>query len=380
MPIERQPRKHTAHEKSPSVSKTEAAPKATAVWKNAESAAARIASLEAALNLAQSQRRELEIELRAKEKLLQHSALQHREEIQRLGFSFDAVRELVAERAQVQAEHPAGSSGDWLFPPSQQDSRVRTVPKEQIASARAAMQARNWKMAADGYLGLITADPTRAAFWVQYGHALKESGDRISARRAYFKALALRPEAPDVAIHLGHLLASDGDAEFALEIFLGGFATTPDDVSLRNLLEESGMDLAALPRSPYSPPARLKGWRKWLYNKQTMLARRTYQAGRWRLAHLQFAHIAGQHPWSLAVKLPMGHALVQMGDLRRAEKVYRECTLIQPLNSQAWFSLARTLSLQGNKDAARSLFMKAYKLDPENVLALHALDELGGTV
>jgi glycosyltransferase involved in cell wall biosynthesis len=48
--------------------------------------------------------------------------------------------------------------------------------------------------------------PERADIWVQYGHALKESGHRDEAERAYHRALAIDSRQADTHLQLGHLL------------------------------------------------------------------------------------------------------------------------------------------------------------------------------
>lgn len=77
---------------------------------------------------------------------------------------------------------------------------------EAQAHADAARDRRDWATAARHYRRSLDLDPTRAAIWVQYGHALKESGRRAEAETAYRQAVTLAPDDADAALQLGHAL------------------------------------------------------------------------------------------------------------------------------------------------------------------------------
>ena len=95
-----------------------------------------------------------------------------------------------------------------LRPPSAQDLQTR---------ADAARDRRDWTAAARDYARSLEQDPDRSAIWVQYGHALKESGRRDEAEQAYRRAVALAPDDADAAFQLGNLLVVTGQPEKALE-------------------------------------------------------------------------------------------------------------------------------------------------------------------
>jgi Flp pilus assembly protein TadD len=79
-----------------------------------------------------------------------------------------------------------------------------------LERASDAMRARDWPEAALLYAEGLATHPNDAAAWVQYGHALKEAGDRRQAEEAYRRALALDPGLPDTHLQLGHLLKLQG--------------------------------------------------------------------------------------------------------------------------------------------------------------------------
>src|SRR4051812_37293693 len=56
---------------------------------------------------------------------------------------------------------------------------------ELLSAADAARDARRWSDAAKGYRAVLECDPKSAPIWVQYGHMLKEAGQRDQARVAY---------------------------------------------------------------------------------------------------------------------------------------------------------------------------------------------------
>lgn len=66
--------------------------------------------------------------------------------------------------------------------------------------------ARQWPEAAAAYATHLKLKPEDIDIWVQYGHALKESGKIQEAEAAYRKAEAARPEDADIHIQLGHVL------------------------------------------------------------------------------------------------------------------------------------------------------------------------------
>jgi tetratricopeptide (TPR) repeat protein len=69
---------------------------------------------------------------------------------------------------------------------------------------------REWVSAARYYRKALDQQPDNPPIWVQYGHALKESGDLAEAENAYRKSLELDPDAADTHLQLGHALKLQG--------------------------------------------------------------------------------------------------------------------------------------------------------------------------
>src|SRR5262249_25750620 len=114
-----------------------------------------------------------------------------------------------------------------------------------VPSADRARDARQWELATQLYREALDRDPRDPPIWVQYGHALKESGelrdvDKLAqAERAYRKALSLGRSAADTYLQLGQILKLQRKTEEAQAAYLRAFALDPS--------------------SPY-PPAELSGF------------------------------------------------------------------------------------------------------------------------
>ena len=74
-----------------------------------------------------------------------------------------------------------------------------------LSEADRARDARNWSEAAELYAGYLKLRRFDASIWVQYGHALKESGKLDEAENAYEQSLILSPKVVDTHLQLGLL-------------------------------------------------------------------------------------------------------------------------------------------------------------------------------
>lgn len=145
-----------------------------------------------------------------------------------------------------------------------------------------ARDERQWELAAQLYRKALGRNPRNMGIWVQYGHALKESGqlrdpDRLAqAELAYRKALSLEPRAADTHLQLGHVLKLQDKIEEAQAAYLRALALEPamshpvqelgklgwseaQQAELRRLVlaDADSEDGAAAVRSPQSASAEL---------------------------------------------------------------------------------------------------------------------------
>jgi glycosyltransferase involved in cell wall biosynthesis len=102
-----------------------------------------------------------------------------------------------------------------------------------IDFADRARDAREWERAAQLYRKALERNRRNPPIWVQYGHALKESGERrdpdklAQAETAYRRALSLDPGAADPHLQLGHVLKLQGKTSEAEAAYLRAFALDP---------------------------------------------------------------------------------------------------------------------------------------------------------
>jgi GT2 family glycosyltransferase len=113
--------------------------------------------------------------------------------------------------------------------------------ERQITLADSARDARRWELAARLYQKALDRNPRNSPIWVQYGHALKESGelrdpDKLAqAEAAYRRALSIDPSVADTHLQLGHIQKLQGKTEEAKAAYLRALAL---DVSMPYPLEE----------------------------------------------------------------------------------------------------------------------------------------------
>ncbi|MBP2276209.1 MULTISPECIES: glycosyltransferase family 4 protein [Sphingomonas] len=112
---------------------------------------------------------------------------------------------------------------------------TRSPARRAVAAADALRDARNWAGAADAYEKALDLDPNRAAIWVQYGHALKESGKVEEAEAAYRRAISIDDQNADSHVQLGHALKISGRLAEAARAYMAAFELDP---SLSEALRE----------------------------------------------------------------------------------------------------------------------------------------------
>src|SRR5271165_1485058 len=110
-----------------------------------------------------------------------------------------------------------------------------------LALADRARDGRQWELAAQLYRKALDRNRRNPPIWVQYGHALKESGELkdpgklAQAELAYRRALSLDPGGADAYLQLGHVLKLQGKTEEAQAAYLRAFAL---DAAITDPLEE----------------------------------------------------------------------------------------------------------------------------------------------
>lgn len=102
-----------------------------------------------------------------------------------------------------------------------------------LGMADRSRDARQWTEAAAFYGAYLKLRPNHPAIWVQYGHALKESGHLTEGEAAYRQALALRPDVADTYLQLGHVLKVSGRLDEAEEAYSQALRLDPGNPQTR---------------------------------------------------------------------------------------------------------------------------------------------------
>lgn len=99
------------------------------------------------------------------------------------------------------------------------DASLPENTQQVLAAADQARDERRWAEAADLYGKYLASRPADSAIWVQFGHALKESGNFGEAEKAYLHSLELAPRVADTHLQLGHLYKKSSNFSKAIEAY-----------------------------------------------------------------------------------------------------------------------------------------------------------------
>ena len=108
-----------------------------------------------------------------------------------------------------------------------------------ISRGDRARDSRDWVSAAQYYQKALDQKPNNPPIWVQYGHALKESGNLAEAEKAYRKSLEFGAEVADTHLQLGHVLKIQGRKIEASAAYLRALVLDPG-------LEHASLELKGL--------------------------------------------------------------------------------------------------------------------------------------
>ena len=124
--------------------------------------------------------------------------------------------------------------------------RIRKGGKSPISLADRARDRRDWALARRYYHEALRRNPDDPTIWVQYGHALKESGNVFEAEDAYRKSLTLDPRVADTHLQLGHALKIQGKKNDAAASYFRALALDPSSHDASSELLALGWTLAGL--------------------------------------------------------------------------------------------------------------------------------------
>lgn len=118
---------------------------------------------------------------------------------------------------------------------------------------------RRWGKAASAYQWALKLDPSLTGIWVQYGHALKEQGDRDGAEESYQRAISLGLDDADIHLQMGHLLKMSGRRRDAIAAYARALARNPHHADVVIELQRLGWrreDFRSALASAAEPPTK----------------------------------------------------------------------------------------------------------------------------
>ncbi|HTV34655.1 MAG TPA: tetratricopeptide repeat protein [Methylocella sp.] len=121
-----------------------------------------------------------------------------------------------------------------------------------IGAADAARAACAWPEAARLYREVLDMDGSLAPIWVQYGHALKESGNLSKAEAAYRKSIEITPQEADTHLQLGHALKLQGRTNEAAEAYEECLRRDPKSEHARLELLNLKLVVSVVSEHPYA--------------------------------------------------------------------------------------------------------------------------------
>ena len=122
----------------------------------------------------------------------------------------------------------------------------RATTANPIDLGNRARDSLQWGLAAEHYRAALVANPENGPIWVQYGHALKETGQHAWAEAAYRRAIIEAPAAADPHLQLGILLRLQGRKTEAEAAFLQALMIDPGLTPSAGELSEFGWTMERL--------------------------------------------------------------------------------------------------------------------------------------
>jgi len=245
-----------------------------------------------------------------------------------------------------------------------------------IARADCAREAGEWQLAAGLYRAALERAPNRPPIWIQYGHALKESGSPADAENAYRTAIAYQPADAEAHLHLGHVLKLQGrrvEAEVAYRRAWALDRSSLDaqrELDALSLTESNVVEAAALavasPKRETAPVS--NGGAHHVVaprRKETIITRadRARDAQQWPRAARLYRKALDRNPKKPLIWVQYGHALKESGDPIEAERAYRTAISYAPGAADAHLQLGHALKLQGKTKEAQAAYLRAFALD-----------------
>jgi len=261
-----------------------------------------------------------------------------------------------------------------------------------ITRADRARQAGQWQLAAGLYRMALDRNPRNPPIWIQYGHALKESGSRAEAEMAYRTAIGYQPENADAHLQLGHVLKLQGKiaearAAYRRALELNSSLTDParelnqlarGETQIREALPAG---LAVLPQTgPLLTAAITRpGRSRFKSGKGSFISRadRARDAREWEIAAELYRKALDRNPNNPPIWVQYGHALKESGNFAEAESAYRAAIARDAGAAEPHLQLGHLLKMGGRREEAQAAYLQALALQPSMAEPFPGLDSLG---
>jgi Tfp pilus assembly protein PilF len=256
--------------------------------------------------------------------------------------------------------------------------RLRRREPTIITRGDRARAAGEWQLAAGLYHIALERTPNNPPIWVQYGHALKESGSLAEAETAYRTAITYDPEDAEAHLQLGHVLKLQGKRAEAKAAYrrawaldrsspdaareLAAFGWTEQRLAAADDPAESSAGDYPSPAAPINGPARGSGARR---RKEGLITRadRARDARQWPLAARLYRKALDRNPDNPPIWVQYGHALKESSEPVAAESAYRAALAYDCTIADTHLQLGHVLKIQGKRAEAEAAYLRAFAMD-----------------
>lgn len=259
------------------------------------------------------------------------------------------------------------------------DRVFRLDPSHRFARRRAlrlALQARDFPRARRDAERLLADGPGVPEHHFLAALVADRDGRKDDARRAYLAAVAAaKGDYPEAFLNLGLLEKGAGDAAAARKAYRRAIA-------LRPAYAAAWLNLGKLEESTGRVGEAEKAWRKALevdakYAPALLSLGQLHSSqGRFDDAIADFRRALALRPGYPAAELSLGVALARAGRHGEAVVAYRALLAREPRYLVAWFDLALALRKSGQPAEARAALAKVLELDSEHVPSRRELGDL----
>jgi len=253
------------------------------------------------------------------------------------------------------------------------------------SAARAAARGGDWLTASHHYRALARTKAARAGDRIQLGHALKEIGDVDGALAAYAEAAYRHPLHLDAQRQYGLFLRRIRRETDARNTLARALALAPDAADIAAEIEDMGVrDAVGLDRHFLQGilgggDARAEGGatliRRWLAEFSLSQARKKARARDWRSAERHYRDVLRRAPELTSARVQLGHALFEQGRAEDALTAYRRALVSTPRDPDIYLHVGHALKVLGRCGSAFEAYRTAWRLKPGFT---EAFDEIHG--